>query len=146
MLSIFRKSFPDVNYPDLIDILERNDPSELTFLLLKSEKIRYLPITFSMLDKMAKPHGFSGNLRIYERHNNGKYELAIFEVPWDSSDDIKFLPLILDKSVTRIVGVMLPFNELIPILNKSEQKQIHKLSSIWMTFIMARKFGIKREQ
>jgi len=142
MLSFLRRSFPEFDYSNLIYKLEQNNKVDISALLFESEKIDYLPITYTMLEKMAKPSGSINSLKLYMKHLKGKYELAIFEVPWDQSD-IKFLPLILDRKVGKIVGVMLPFNELVPTLTKNAQRQIQKLSLIWTGFIMQVRFGIK---
>jgi hypothetical protein len=138
MLSFLRRSLPELNYSDLMDKLEK---AHISNLLFESNKINYLAATYTILKKMAKPDGSADRLTLHQRYSKGKYELAIFEIPWAESD-IKFSPLIFDRKAGKIVGIMLPFNELLPVLAKNEQRQIHELSMLWTKFIMQTRFGI----
>lgn len=142
MFSFFQKSYSEVDYPELIKKLESIKENGAKSLLFESENIKYLPAVYTMLEKMAKPSESVEKLTLYQTNKSGKYELAIFEVPWNESD-IKFLPLIVDRRVSKIVGIMLPFNELFNELTKKEQAQIHELSAIWTAFVLQLRFGIK---
>jgi hypothetical protein len=141
MFSFFKTSLPGINYKQLIQRLERFDKTDISELLFDSEKINYLPATFTMLEKMARPFDSTQTLKVYAKYGRAKYEMAIFEVPWDDSD-LKFLPLIIDKKVARIVGIMLLFDELLTVLTHLEQKQIRQLSSHWIAFVVQQRFGI----
>jgi hypothetical protein len=139
MLSFLRRSLPKIDYPGLITKLERNDQQEITSLLYHSTKINYLPITYTLLAKMAKPSASQERLKLFKTISKAKYELAIFEVPWNLSD-VKYLPLILDKKAGKIVGIMLPFNELLPVLTNKEQKQVAELGMNWTGFVISLRF------
>jgi hypothetical protein len=142
MLSFLRPPTSKINYPDLISTLEKNCKEEVSVLLFESIRTNYLPTTYAMLEKMSRPSDSTDTLKLHKKYIKGKYELAIFEVPWCRSD-VKFLPLILDRKLNKIVGVMLPFNELLETLTKNEQRQIHELSMIWTGFILQARFGIE---
>jgi hypothetical protein len=141
MFQFLKRRLPDIDYKNLVERLERFDQKDISNLLFEGSTVSYLPVTFTSLAKMAKPLGLTQDLKLHSVNAIGKYELAIFEVPWLNSD-LKFLPLILDKKLVKIVGIMLPFNELLTLLSGHEQNQIQQLSNKWVSFAMKQRFGL----
>ncbi len=141
MFSLFKRSYNNIDYPALMAMLEEGKKEMIQMFLYESQSVSYLPSTFIMLAKMKKPSDTGLGLRIHKTYQKGKYELVIFEVPWQQSS-APFLPLILDRKLKKIVGIMLPFNELLPLLTSSEQKKIGELGITWTGFIMESQMGI----
>jgi hypothetical protein len=132
---IFFKRNKPTNYDFIIDKLEKGDPSEFSQLLWqpKSGHINYLPITSTLLQKFKKDGDSNDKLAIHQKFTNGNYELIIFHIPWTKSD-LPYCPLVLNKKTDKIVGIMLPFNELIPLLSAEESKSISELGVEWVKF------------
>ncbi len=91
-----------------------------------------------MMQELRKPESSTGGLSIHQQVKNGNYELLIFSIPW--KNDVPYTPLIIDKATGRIVGVMLPFNELHLYLSDREARTISELGTIWTTFVIRYRF------
>lgn len=141
MSFFFKRSYKNTNYPALITHLEEGKKDVIKTLLYKNKTITYLPTTYTLLAKMKKPNEFNEGLSVYKTYPNGKYELIIFRVPWLDST-APYLPLILDRKKGEIVGIMLPFNELLQLLTTSEQKKIGDLGITWTGFIIQMQMGV----
>lgn len=144
MFSLFKRSYNYIDYPALIAMLEEGKQEIIQMFLYKSQSVSYLPSTFIMLAEMKKPSDTGLGLRIHKTYQKGKYELVIFEVPWQQSSTT-FSPIILDRKLKKIVGIMLPFNEILPLLTSSEQKKIGELAIAWTGFIIQSQMGIDLE-
>lgn len=132
-----------VNHPALISILEKGNSTDIRQFLFQPEDIfiDYLPATYEMLLKLKRPADSPGNLSIYKTFENGNYQLIIFNVPWNEND-VPYSPIILNKIEGKIVGIMLPFNEISDYLSKKDNKIIAGLSTNWITLVMKFRFGI----
>lgn len=139
-MKFFKRTY-SVDYSNLISKLEKGDENSIQDLLWqpKNKIIQYLPHTVSLIQKLRKNKTTNDSLTIYQKNNKGHFELVIFEIPW-VQEDIPYSPLIIDKSNSKIIGIMLPFNELEKYLSKKESKDIGYLGMIWTTFVMKYRF------
>jgi hypothetical protein len=132
---IFFKRKKSIDYNFIIEKLEKGDPSEFSQLLWqpKSGHVNYLPITSTLLQKFKKDGDSNDKLAIHQKFSKGNYELLIFHTPWTKSD-LPYCPLVLNKKTGKIVGIMLPFNELLPLLPENDGKSISELGVEWVKF------------
>ena len=131
------------NYPDIISQLEIGELQTIEGLLWQPDdgRIDYLPIVFEMIAKFKKPLSSNQNLTVYKALDKGNYQLIIFEVPW-LDKEIKYSPIIFDKITSKVVGIMLPFNELSNYLSARQHSDIGKLGIEWTGFILSKQFEI----
>jgi hypothetical protein len=124
-----------IDYSAILPILERADPEEMEQLLWhpRHKRINYLPITISLLQKLKK--GEDSHLEIHKVISKGMFELAIFKLPWSNAAN-PYSPLIFEKT-SKVVGVMLPFNELHGVISKKQSSQIGDLGVAWVSFAMS---------
>jgi hypothetical protein len=127
----FRKK--KINYDRLITKLERGNKADINELLWQpnDRRINYLPVTTTMLHKLKRPLSSETGLTVYNTIENGNYELIIFNVPWDEGRT-KLSPLIVEKTSEKVVGIMLPFNELHYELSKRANNSIGELGVKWV--------------
>ncbi len=125
-------------YPEIISSLENGELEIIDKLLWqpRNVKIEYLPVVFDMLIKLKRPHASNQNLTIYKTSDKENYQLIIFEVPW-FDNDVKYSPVIFDKLSSKIVGIVLPFNELHDFLSSREHSNIAELCKAWISFILS---------
>lgn len=130
----FRKK-RNTDYDKLISILEKGDELEILELLWQSKKgqIKYLPVVTTMLQKLKKDNTTTKSLLVHKKTKKGKYELIVFHIPWDNSD-LPYSPLIIDKTNGKVVGIMLPFNELHNHISKKDSSTIEDLGTQWIMF------------
>ena len=131
------------NHAEIISLLENGELHIITKLLWQPShtKIEYLPIVFDMVQKLKKPAIANQNLKIHKTIDKGNYQLLIFEVPW-LDKEIKYSPVIFDKLTSKIVGIMLPFNELHEFLSPKQNTDIGHLGMGWTGFILSKQYGI----
>ncbi len=144
MLSYLKSLFKKDNehWKSILPVLESGKEDELKTLLwgAKNKEVNFLPITFSMLQKLAKPEGTNSGLKIYRTHRKGNFLLIIFEQPW-IKDDLPYSPVIVDLRSSKIAGIMLPFNEIAPFLSKADSNAMGDLAVIWTKWCFDKKFG-----
>lgn len=135
-MTLFKRKY-NVDYSLLISELGKGDEKAIQNLLWQSKKktVKYLPITTVMIQKFKNLENSTNNLRIYKKKDKGRFELIIFEVPWIKSE-VPYSPIIIDKANSKIVGIMLPFNELHNHLSKKEIKNIGILGLEWTGFVL----------
>ena len=126
----------------LTAILEKGDKKEIEGLLWqpKNTVVDYLPITVDMILKLKRPGTSSEKLSIYKTDTSKNFTLLIFNIPW-TKDTLAFLPIIIETSTNKIVGVMLPFNELQQVLSPKQNKEISGLGMIWTMFAIEKQFA-----
>jgi hypothetical protein len=131
------------NHAQIISLLEQGEIETIEQLLYQpdNKRIEYLPITFEMIVKFKKPQNCGQSLSVYQTFDKGKYQLVIFEIPW-LDKELKYSPIIFDKMKSKIVGIMLPFNELYGCFSKKDNSDISKLGVEWTGFIISKQFGI----
>lgn len=122
----------------LIDTLETGNGAKLLWQPA-NKPIEYLPITSEMLLKYKKPEASLVRLSIHKTKSSRTYTLLILNTPW-AIDELKFLPLIIETNTIKIVGIMLPFNELHGILPQKNNREISKLGMIWTEFAITKQF------
>ena len=134
---LFFRRHKNIDFSDIISILETGNLTDLQQLLWQPRKgrIEYLPITMTMLQKLKKSESSSDNLTIHQKIDKGNFELVIFSTPWTASR-IPYSPLIFDKRHGKIVGVMLPFNELYNVLSQRDRNVIGELGAEWIEFTL----------
>lgn len=135
-LNPFKRRY-NVDYGALISQLEDGNLEDIPKLLWQPQNgiVQYLPISTDMILKLKKETGSALGLSIYEQHQRDRFELVIFKIPWGVRE-VPFEPIIIDRANGKIVGIMLPFNELHFHLNHREQKQIGELGIIWTKFVL----------
>jgi hypothetical protein len=140
-MRLFKKKHK-VNYDELISKLENGNESDIKDLLWspKNESAKHLPISIELIKKLKKENSLD-ELKVHKRFEKGRFELIIFEIPWTDSD-VPYSPIIIDKSNGKIVGIMLPFNELIQYLDNKEQKEVSNLGIEWTSFVIKYRTGI----
>jgi len=131
---IFNKR-KNIDYDNLLVTLEKGEEAEVQKLLWqpKQGQVNYLTISTIMLQKLKKPNSTNKGLSIFKKIEKDNYELIIFNTPWKESD-IPFSPLVLDKLTGKVVGVMLPFNELHNYISKKDSSIIGDLGTQWILF------------
>ena len=129
-----------VDYERLIATLETSDEQVIHKLLWqpKQETIDYLPFTSEMLQKLKKPPGSTSSLSIFKIIRRGKFELIILNLPWEKGDKA-YSPIIIDRRNEKIVGIMLPFNELYGHMPDTTRETISSLGILWVQFIFEKK-------
>jgi hypothetical protein len=144
MLSYLKNIFgkDTSSWRSLIPVLESGKGEDLKSLLwnVGNRDISFMPLTISLLQKLAKPEHAKDGLKVYQTHQKGDFLLVIFEQGW-ITDDIPYSPLVINLKWNRIAGIMLPFNEIIPYLSNSESKAIGDLAGIWTLWIISKRFG-----
>ena len=135
-----RKTKPAIDYSKLIIDLQEGNWETIHKHLAFHDSVNYLDAVVFMLAKMQRPGEHTGNLSLYKTVPNGKFELAIFNVPWNTNSP--FLPLILNRIDGKIYGVMLPFNELGSKLTKRQKNEIGQLAIVWTGIILEYQMGI----
>ena len=135
-MNLFQKKYK-VNYDDLISKLKNGNKESIESLLWqpKNGRINYLPVTFEMILKLCDL-----DLTIHKKIENRNFELIIFKTN-NANEDFPFSPIIIDKSNTKIVGIMLPFNELNEKISIKENKRIGDLGLIWTKFAIDQRFN-----
>ena len=135
---------PSSSISALIEILDNGDKEQLETLLWRPRKnrINYLPVTFDMLLKLKRPVKVFEKISVFKTHLTKHFTLVIFNVPW-ATDDLKFSPVIIETSTSKIVGIMLPFNELTEVLNEKRLKEITDLGFIWVRFTVNQRVNPK---
>lgn len=125
----------NIDYDKLISTLEKGDEEEILELLWQPKKgqVKYLPIVTTMLQKLKKDNTTTKDLLVHKKTEKGNYELIVFHIPWDNSD-VPYSPLIIDKTNGKVVGVMLPFNELHNHISKKDSSAIEDLGKQWIMF------------
>jgi hypothetical protein len=123
-----------IDYSSILPILEKGVPEDISKLLWqpRNRKIDYLPVTTTYV-QILRTMGLNDHLSIHQIISKGGFELVIFNLPWSDSR-VPFCPLILEKRTSKIVGVMLPFNELHGVLSRKASNCIGKLGSEWVKF------------
>ncbi len=141
-MKLFRKNY-SVDYSRLISQLEKGDESDIHNLLWqpKNKRVNYLPITIELIQKLKIIENSNHRLTIHSKIEKSRFEILIFKTPWVTSD-LPYSPLIIDKSSCKIVGVMLPFNEIIEYLNRSENNVINSLGVEWTGFVIKTRFKL----
>jgi hypothetical protein len=139
-MGLFTKKY-NVNYTDLITQLEAGDEENTPDMLWqpKGKKIDYSPISVGLIQKLKKENQAEPGLKIHSTYQKGGFELIIFDFPKNA--DFPFTPVIIDKSNSKIAGILLPFNELHGHLSKKESKEINAVGMIWVQFAMKNKFN-----
>ena len=124
-----------INYKKLIEELQDGDYSVLRNRLAFYQDVKYPNGVEFMLAKMKRPDGDCQSLSLFRSETKGRFELAIFNVPWNSSD-LPYTPLILERGTGVIYGIMLPFNEITHLLSKKQKKDIGELAISWTGFAL----------
>jgi hypothetical protein len=133
-----------INYDHLISVLETGTNAELQQLLWqpKQGQVAYLSVTTEMLQKLRHNSSVEAKISIFQTIDRGNYQLIIFHLP--VKDELPYSPLILHKVTGKVVGVMLPFNELHGYLSKRSSSAIGYLGALWVKFTLDHRF--KKQQ
>ena len=128
----------------LVEVLDSGVKEELEKSLWQPKNIDliFLPLTFDMILKLKRPENYPQPLSVYKTLSNKNFTLIIFNTPWANSD-LKFLPIIIENNSIKIVGVMLPFNELLPLITNKQNKEISDLGMKWTGFALENRFNLK---
>ena len=143
IVSFFQKkqliSFPLLQ--KMLNELELGDSETIGTLLWqpKTSMIKYLPVTYEMLLQLKRPAGNTQNLSVYKTHSSKNFSLLILELPW-IKDQFKCSPIIIENKTCKIVGIMLPFNELHDTISPKEDNEIGELGLVWTGFVIENRF------
>jgi hypothetical protein len=131
----------NIDYDKIVSIVENGNETDIKNLLWqpKQGQVNYLPVATTMIQKLKKSNSSDKGLSIFKTIEKGNYELIIFNTPWHE-DDLPFYPLIIDKVTEKVVGIMLPFNELHNHLSKRDNSAIGDLGIQWVKFTMDYRF------
>jgi len=124
-----------------LETLERGNTKDFQALLYQpiSQKIEYLPITTEMLLKLKSPDKKKLPLIIHERICRKKCSLIILDKQWEKNES-RYYPILIQNSSCKIIGIMLPFNELHGKLSKQEYSEATDLGVEWTGFIVFKNF------
>lgn len=131
---------------ELLGILAHGDDIQVAARVFAveslSEAARQIPVNF--LHCLRAPQA-DLHLEVVERHPSGRFQLLILLVPWfgkDGKPGSEYHPLLVteEDGSLRVVGFVLPWNEVMPQL-ESEMGSLMPLSIIWITRVMALKWG-----
>ena len=142
---IFFRKTQKVDYINLISKLEIGDENVIQNLLWqpKNKLVHYLPIAVELIQKLKKEGQSSNNLTIHKNFKKGRFELLILNTPWTTSD-VPYSPIIIDRGNSKIVGIMLPFNELHGHLSNKEDRIIGNLVMKWVDFVIKYRFKMDK--
>jgi hypothetical protein len=132
----------------LLTTLAHGDEVELEAVIYGYESLsdaeRRVPL--GLLKKLHSP-SFEQDLVVVEKHSLDRFSLLIVRVPW-LSDPEEVLsghePLLIAKQgkELRVLGYVLPWNEIIEQFSRDEMAIITKLSMVWISkTIQAQKTG-----
>lgn len=141
-MRFWRKTQSPVNafIPSIIAVFEKGNKDEIRSILWQplDHPVNYLPITFELLLRLKPPEESRDRLSVYKIHSNKRHSLVIFNIPW-ADGKAPFSPIIVDNATGKVVGIMLPFNELYELLSKQAYKSVCDLGIVWTMFIADRK-------
>jgi hypothetical protein len=96
-----------------------------------------------MIERLREP-GRMERLQIRERRTAGHFEMVIVYAPWEPHWSAEgFLPFIIGRHDSRLqlLGYVLPFNPVIPILTAEDREHAFSLAKYWVAWIQAYKKG-----
>ena len=101
-----------------------------------------------MIERLREP-GRTERLQITERRAAGHFEMVIAYAPWKphwSADG--FLPFIIGRHDLRllVLGYVLPFNPVIPILTDEDRKTAFALAKCWVAWVQSHKKALSKPQ
>ena len=126
----------------LLQVLAHGDDNELAARIYAAESLspaaRSIPLGLLRALRAPSP---AVRLEVDARHGSGRFELVVLRVPWNATPDdpvSAFHPLIVapQHDQYRAVGFVLPWNEIIPML-EAERAELHLLSAIWIQRVLA---------
>ena len=98
--------------------------------------VQYMPATYDTLRRFKKPVGDNRRLKVHETHRSGNAALVIFDLPWVEAAN-HYAPILLDMKSEKIMGIILPFNELhTTVLSDRQFRSMSGLSSVWIEFLL----------
>jgi hypothetical protein len=136
----FFKQNKTLDYDSILSKLRNGFESDIQEMLWqpKNGKINYLPLTVKLIQRL-KALSDNDKLTIHTKKRIKNFELIIFNLTW-ITDDIPYSPLIFELNTGKIVGILLPFNELHGFLSQKESATVSKLGLIWIKFTFQYKF------
>ncbi len=119
---ILNKLFGIINRPQKINedalsitvkILQNGYPKEFDKILYQKNlsPIKYLPTVTEMLLKLKRPDTETLPLVIHKRLCRKKCSLLILDRQWFPKGS-NYYPVLIQNSTSKVIGIMLPFNEL----------------------------------
>ena len=92
-----------------------------------------------MLLKLKRPVQESLPLIIHKRICRKKCSLIILDKQWEKNES-RYYPILIQNFSCKIIGIMLPFNELHGKLSKQEYSESTDLGVEWTGFIIFNNF------
>ena len=131
------------DYDDFLNQLNNLSKENIgeVFWQPKNSPINYLPVSYILIEKLLPCSDFK-SISIHKSKIKGKFEILILNTPQIESE-VPYYPIIIERLTTKIVGIMLPFNELNDVFTISEKKALSKLNNFYMKFILEYRFGKK---
>jgi hypothetical protein len=142
MLALFKRLFlRTIDYSvidEILPVLESGNKEGLQKYLWQPQNkvVDYLPFTYGGFEKFAIPPDFSGKLSVYKVLYERGLALVIFDLPWVTEKN-HFAPVIVHLKQRKILGAMLPFNEIMPLLSNKDRKIAMGFGTVWVTFIIS---------
>ena len=101
-----------------------------------------------MIERIRQP-AHTDRLQIRERRNAGHFEMVIAYASWkpDWSAD-GFLPFIVGRHDSRlqVLGYVLPFNPVVPILTAEDREHAFALAKCWVAWVQSYKKALSKPQ
>lgn len=141
LTGLFKQDHDVLN--ELVRALSFGKRTELNNFLWRprNKDVRFLAITYGLLKKYEAPADSGSLLQIYRTHTAGDFSLIIFRKPWDKGK-FPYEPLLLNHEENKVAGIMLPFNEIIPLLRNSEHDDASELAKTWALWAFQHNSGL----
>lgn len=75
------------------------------------------------------------HLSIESRRSSGRFSIVIVRVPWNKetgSGELHPVLLINEDGEHKVIGYVLPFNEVVPLISEADRKKLFELSKHWL--------------
>jgi len=75
------------------------------------------------------------HLSIESIRSSGRFSIIIVSVPWNketNSGELHPVLLVNEDGKDKIIGFVLPFNEVVPLLSEADRKTVFELSQHWL--------------
>jgi hypothetical protein len=115
----------------LATLVKGNDEVKLSIYLGDKMSEVEKEVCQNLLNYHFHSSDLSGVLQEKERHISGKFVLLVLSPSWKENEETPLI-LTLENEIPKSVGIMLPFNDLLPLLSKEDSTEIGELTAFWV--------------